>query len=69
VLFYTANVGSHAAPVTYRDAASAMLPDRHPADNRSIEIQMISSALHDADRQLWDNEVENFRRHFATKVK
>jgi hypothetical protein len=69
VLVYTANVGSHAAPVTYRDAASAMLPDRHPADNRSIEIQIIGSALHDADRQFWDNQVENLRRHFATKVK
>ena len=69
MLVYTANVGSHAAPITSRDAASTMLPDRHLADNRSIEIQMIGSALHDADRQFWDNEVENLRRHFATKVK
>lgn len=69
VLIYAANVGGHAAPVNYSEAASAMLPDRHPAESRAIEIQLIGSAFHDGDQKFWDNEVENLRRHFVTKVK
>lgn len=68
VLIYAANIGGHAAPITYSEAVAAMLPDRHPAENRAIEIQMIGSAFHDADRQFWNNEAQNLRRHFATRV-
>ena len=68
ILVYTANIGAHASPVTYRDAAAAMVPNRYPADTRPIEIQLIGSARQDADPDFWRNEVDNLRRHFAMKV-
>ncbi|MFH5804457.1 SAVED domain-containing protein [Alienimonas sp. DA493] len=68
VLLYGAKIGAHDAPLGFRQAAEAMVPDRYPAENRAIELGLKNAVRQDDESGYWQNEVEHLRRQFARKV-
>ena len=68
-LCYAAAVGAHEALVTFEMVRDAMLPDRYPAEGRSIRIEMLGSAFQDSDPAYWEIERTNLRRKFDALVR
>jgi hypothetical protein len=68
VLRYGAKIGDHDSPVAMGRVRTAMLPDRYPAEGRSIGIQLLGSASSDREELYWNAEVENVRRQFDQLV-
>jgi len=69
VLLYGANIGDHSSPLSYREAAAALFPDRYPASDAPIELSMVNSSFSDRDPAFWRIEVENLRRKFEKRVR
>ncbi len=69
ILLYGANIGDHAAPLTYQSAAAAMFSDWYPADDNAIELSTINSSLIDRDAAFWNVEGEGLRRKFNQSVR
>lgn len=69
VLLYGANIGDHSSPLSYREAAAALFPDRYPASDAPIELSMVNSSFFDRDPAFWRIEVENLRRKFEKRVR
>jgi hypothetical protein len=56
VVLFGANIGQHAAPLSLRKAAHAMIPDRYPAEPHPIVLGMVNSALQDRKAAYWTAE-------------
>src|SRR5580658_6437956 len=56
VVLYGANIGQHAAPLSFRKAAQAMIPDCYPGEPHPVVLGMINSALQDRDAAYWTAE-------------
>lgn len=69
LLLYGAKVGAHQTPLSFSEAARAMLPERYPAEGRAIEIEMRGRAAEDSEEAYWSAEIENLQRQFVTKVR
>jgi len=70
VLRYAANVGQHRILMPYQDVAKALLPDRYPADGKSmIDIFLSGSAREDGECEYWDAEATNLTRQYTTRVR
>ncbi|SRR6266436_2278615 len=69
VLRYGAKIGRHDSPVSFSRVSLAMLPDRYPAEGRSIGIEIIGNAYQDDERVFWDAEPDNLRRQFETQLR
>jgi hypothetical protein len=68
VLRYGARIGEHTSPVTFERVRVAMLPQRYPAEGRSIGIQLLGAVASDREEQYWVTEIDNLRRHFDRLV-
>ncbi len=68
MLRYAAKIGQRESLVSYSDLAAAMLPDRFPADGRSIDIELTGFPLEDHDPQYWATEQASLRRRFRLAV-
>jgi hypothetical protein len=69
VLLYGANVGEHGSPLNFPEAASALFPTYHPADDRAIVLGTINSSLTDKSQTFWETESENLRVQHRQQVK
>jgi hypothetical protein len=69
ILLYGANIGGHSALLTYQSSATAMFPDRYPADDNPIELSTINSSLIDRDAAFWNVEGDSLRRKFDQSVR
>lgn len=69
VVMYGANIGVHSAPLSMSKAASAILPERYPADSRPIALGMVNSALQDRDTAYWQAESAQLRSQISLQVK
>jgi SMODS-associated and fused to various effectors sensor domain len=56
VVLYGANIGQHAAPLSLKKAAQAMVPDRYPAEPQAITLGMLNSTLQDRNAAYWAAE-------------
>jgi len=56
VVLYGASIGNHAAPLSFRKAAQAMIPDRYPAEPHPVMLGMVNSALEDRNATYWSAE-------------
>lgn len=56
VVLYGANIGQHAAPLSFRKAAQAMIPDCYPAEPHPVVLGMVNSALQDRNAAYWTAE-------------
>jgi hypothetical protein len=68
VLRYGARIGLNESPISYDRVAIAMLPERYPADGRSIGIEIRGSIIDDGEEKFWAVEPDNLRRQFQTLV-
>lgn len=68
VLLYGANIGQHAAPLSWQRAAQAMVPRWYPAESRAIEIGLRNSAFQDDEPQYWAIERQNLHANMTTSL-
>lgn len=69
VVLYGANIGEHTAPLSWRKAAEAMVPEFYPAEARAIELSLGNSSYQDHESEYWLIEREHLNRQFSQKVK
>lgn len=69
VLRFAADVGQRDALVSTRSIFMAMPPDRHPAEGRTIDIELVGCDYADHEASYWTFQQDNLRRVFARKVK
>lgn len=69
VLRFAADIGQRDALVSTRSIFMAMPPDRHPAEGRTIDIELAGSDYADHEASYWTVQQDNLRRVFARKVK
>lgn len=69
VLHYGAPVGDFAKPLSFNLTAPAMFPNRYPADDRAIDLQMMNSSWRDHDNGFWHTELQHLRKQFERRVK
>ena len=69
VLRFAADIGQRDALVSTRSIFMAMPPDRHPAEGRTIDIELIGCDYADHEETYWTIQQDNLRRVFARKVK
>ncbi len=68
VLRFAATIGQMDSLVSTKAIFAAMPPDRHPAERRTIDIEL-NSEVRDNETSYWDMQSEHLRRQFARKVK
>jgi SMODS-associated and fused to various effectors sensor domain len=69
VLRFAADIGQRDALVSTRSIFMAMPPDRHPAEGRTIDIELVGCDYADHEANYWTVQQQNLRRVFARKVK
>jgi SMODS-associated and fused to various effectors sensor domain len=71
VLLYGANVGKHNSPLSFNEAAAAMLMllERNPAEPAAINLGSINSSFVDRDQEFWAVESVNLLTHFERRVR
>lgn len=69
VVRFAASIGSNEALVSTRSIFTAMPPDRHPADGKTIDLELVGCAYSDHEEQYWTFQRDNLRRLFDAKVK
>jgi len=69
VLRYGAKIGDHDSVLAFSRVRTAMLPDRFPADGRSIGIEITGSIATDGEEAYWQTEVDNLVRQFELHVR
>ncbi|RWC57898.1 MAG: SAVED domain-containing protein [Mesorhizobium sp.] len=68
VLRFAATIGQMDSLVSTKAIFAAMPPDRHPAERRTIDIEL-NSEVKDDEPSFWEMQSEHLRRQFARKVK
>lgn len=69
VLRFAADIGQRDALISTRSIFAAMPPDRHPAEGKTIDIELVGSDLVDHETPYWETQLENLRRVFGRKIK
>lgn len=69
VVRFAADIGQRDAVITTRAIFAAMPPDHHPADFRTIDIELIGSELKDHEEAYWAAQDRNLETAFARKIK
>lgn len=69
VVRFAANIGMRDSLVSTRSIFSAMPPDRHPAEGRTIDIELVGSERQDHEEEYWTEQNDNLERSFARKIK
>lgn len=68
VLRFAATIGQMDSLVSTKAIFAAMPPDRHPADRRTIDIEL-NSEVKDDDPEFWAMQSRHLRGQFTRKVK
>jgi hypothetical protein len=69
ILMYGAGIGDHSSPLSFKTAASAMFPDRYPADDKPIEIPNLNSWHRDRNEEFWRLEYDHLVKMFERRVR
>ena len=69
VIRFAADIAKRDALISTRSIFSAMPPDRHPAEGRTIDIELVGCDYGDHETMYWTVQRENLRRLFERKVK
>jgi hypothetical protein len=69
IVLYCANIGAHDAPVTFGQAAQAVVPARYPASAKGVGIGLKNSLLADRDDVFWTAEIEQLERGYDRDVR
>lgn len=68
ILLYGSNIGDQSPYLSFKQAATAMMPTRFPASRNPFMLQMSNVALSDVEQTFWTNEDENLKRLFEKRV-
>lgn len=66
VLRCGAKIGDNESPIAFERVRTALLPQRYPADGKSIGIEILGNATTDGEELFWQTEPENLRWQFDT---
>jgi SMODS-associated and fused to various effectors sensor domain len=69
VILYGANIGHHSTSISWDKAASAMIPERYPAEKPAIELSLKNSSFKDNEEDFWKIEREQLQRQFNMAVR
>lgn len=68
IILFGANIGEHGSPLSYKEAASTLLPDRYPVSTRAIELGIKNSVYQDNTGEYWTFQQEQLSRMFQHSV-
>lgn len=68
IILYGANIGAHGSPLSYKEAASTLLPDRYPVSTRAIELGMKNNVYQDHTEEYWTFQQEQLSQMFQHSV-
>lgn len=70
IVLYGARIGEHhAAPLSFKKAATAMVPSYFPADNRAIELGLKNASMKDHEGDYWSIEERHLETQFAECIR
>ncbi len=69
ILLYGANIGVQNSPLSFLDAARAMIPERYPADTHTLSIGMKNSSFEDHSGSYWMFEAEHLRNMVLQQIR
>jgi hypothetical protein len=69
VIRFGATICDNEALVSTQAIFSAMPPERHPASNQTLDLEMVGCAFRDSEPAYWAIQRENLRRQFEAKVR
>ncbi len=69
ILLYGANIGDHSSPLQYGQAATALFPQRYPAQDTPLDLATINGSFIDRDDEFWTVEATSLRRRFDQRVR
>jgi hypothetical protein len=69
VIRFSATICDNEALVSTQAIFSAMPPERHPASNQILDLEMVGCAFRDYEPAYWTVQRENLRRQFEAKVR
>ncbi|MBR1146121.1 SAVED domain-containing protein [Bradyrhizobium sp. AUGA SZCCT0431] len=69
VIRFGATICDNEALVSTQAIFSAMPPERHPASNQTLDLEMVGCAFRDDEPAYWSTQRENLRRQFEAKVR
>lgn len=69
ILLYGANIGQHSAPLSFKKASSALIPNWYPSESAAISLGMINSSFRDRDEDFWKIEERQLRDMIEQQVR
>ncbi len=69
IMLYGANIGAQGAPLSYDEAALAMVPDRLPASKQPLELSIKNSSFEDRNEDFWTLEARHLYTMFVQQVR
>lgn len=69
ILLYGANIGAQHAPLSYREAALGMAPDRFPASAQPLELGLKNSSFEDRKKVFWQIETTHLEAMVEQQVR
>ena len=69
VILYGANIGAQGSPLSLREAALGMLPERYPASQQPVLLSLGNSSFEDRTPEFWQFEGMQIQNLFAQQIR
>jgi len=69
ILLYGANIGEHNATLSWKKAATAMIPSFYPAESTALELGLKNSSYQDNQDNFWNIERDHLHANFTKIIK
>jgi len=69
ILMYGANIGEQTSPLNFSKAASALFPERYPAESTPITLGLQGSPFQDHSEHYWLSEKMSLEENFEQSVR
>lgn len=69
VILYGANIGAQGSPLSLREAALGMVPDRYPASQQPLTLGLGNSSFEDRTPEFWQFEGLQVRNMVAQQIR
>lgn len=69
VILYGANIGAQGSPLSLREAALSMLPERYPASQQPVLLSLGNSSFEDRTPEFWQFEGMQIQNLFAQQIR
>jgi len=69
VILYGANIGAQGSPLSFREAALGMVPDRFPATQQPLTLGLGNSSIEDRTPEFWQFESMQLRNMVEQQIR